>query len=109
MASLPTNAPGRRAAFTHLLALLAGIIIGKSIDADELRAYRSSSSSNDGALTRIRRGVKSFLVTGIVLGLIVKTGRMAIGGGYGGGGDDGGGGGGGGDGVKHDGGKWCPP
>jgi hypothetical protein len=74
--------PGKKAAFTHLLALLAGIVIGKSIDADELEAYRSSS--NDGAMTRLRRRVKSILVTGIVLGLIVKTGRMAIGDGGGG-------------------------
>jgi hypothetical protein len=79
MASLTS---GKMAAFTHLLALLAGIVIGKSIDADELEAYRSSS--NDGAMTRIRRGVKSILVTGIVMGLIVKTGRMAIGDGGGG-------------------------
>lgn len=77
MASLPFPTSGKKAAFTHLLALFAGIIIGKSIDADELEAYRSSS--NDGALVRIRRRAKSILVTGIVLGLIVKTFRMAIG------------------------------
>ncbi|KAL3789820.1 hypothetical protein ACHAW5_011243 [Stephanodiscus triporus] len=83
MASLPFPTSGKKAAFTHLLALFAGVVIGKSIDADKLEAYRSSS--NDGALARIRRRSKSFLVSVIVLGLIVKTFRMAIGDGGGGG------------------------
>ena len=89
MASLPTHhSYGKGYAFTHLLALLAGICIGKSIDADELDAYRSSSS-NDTAFVRIRRRLKSMAITGIVLGLIVRTGRMPIGGGDDGGEDDG--------------------
>ena len=91
MASLPTHhrAYGGGYAFTHLLALFAGICIGKSIDADELDAYRSSSHTNDSTFVRLRRRMKSMAVTGIVLGLIVRAGRMAIVGGMGG---DGGGG-----------------
>lgn len=82
MASLPSSS----SAFTHLLALCAGVIIGKSIDADELNAYRSSAGEN--LWTRIRRQMKSVLVGGVVLGLIVKTGGMAIGGLLGNGGHD---------------------
>ena len=74
MASLPSSS----SAFTHLLALVTGILIGKSIDADELQAYRSSSGDN--IWTKIRRQMKSVLVGGVVLGLIAKTGSMAIGG-----------------------------
>ena len=79
MASLPTSSSSSTTAFTHLLALLAGIVIGKSIDADELNAYRSSSSYGDDLWTRLRRQMKSILVGGIVLGLIVKTGSGAMG------------------------------
>ncbi|KAL3764416.1 hypothetical protein ACHAWU_004922 [Discostella pseudostelligera] len=84
MASLPTSptsttAAGSSSAFTHLLALVAGIIIGKSIDADELNAYRSSSSYADDLWTRIRRQMKSMIVGGVVLGLLVKTASEAMG------------------------------
>ena len=82
MASLPTNTSNTTtiAAFTHLLALFAGIVIGKSIDADELNAYRSSSSYYaDDVWTRIRRQMKSIIVGGVVLGLLVKTGSAAMG------------------------------
>jgi hypothetical protein len=80
MASLPNTATTTSCAFTHLLALLTGIVIGKSIDADELNAYRSSSSYADDIWTRIRRQMKSILVGGgVVLGLLVKTGSAAMG------------------------------
>lgn len=77
MASLPTTS-NTTAAFTHLLALITGIVIGKSIDADELNAYRSSSSYADDLWTRIRRQMKSVIVGGVVLGLLVKTGSAAM-------------------------------
>ena len=71
MASLPSTST----AFTHLLALLTGIAIGKSIDADELIAYRSL---DDTIFTRFRRKIKSILVGGVVLGLVYKTGSVAM-------------------------------
>ncbi|KAL9188943.1 hypothetical protein ACHAXT_011433 [Thalassiosira profunda] len=71
MASLPSSA----SAFTHLLALLAGIAVGKSMDADELNAYRSS---NEDLWSRVRRRIKSVAVGGIVLGLVVKVGGKAV-------------------------------
>ena len=77
----------KKAAFTHLLTLLTGIVIRKLINADELEAYRSSL--NDSAMRRIRQGIKLILVTEIVLDLIFKTGRMAIGNGGGGAHDSG--------------------
>ena len=73
MASLPSSST----AFTHLLALLAGVAIGKSMDATELNAYRSSA--DEGVLTKIRRKMREILIGGVVLGLLYKTGRMAIG------------------------------
>ena len=84
MASLPSSST----AFTHLLALVAGIAIGKSIDADELTAYRSSTSDNIG--TRIRRQMKSILVGSILVGLVIKTGSAAMRGLLGNGGEEGG-------------------
>ena len=84
MASLPSSST----AFTHLLALVAGIAIGKSIDADELTAYRSSTSDNIG--TRIRRQMKSILVGSILVGLVIKTGNAAMRGLLGNGGEEGG-------------------
>ena len=81
MASLPSSST----TFTHLLALLAGVAIGKSIDADELTAYRSSTAEDIWA--KLRRRIKTILAGGVVLGLIFKTGRMAIGGLLGDGGD----------------------
>lgn len=77
MASLLTPS-NTTAAFTHLLALVAGIVIGKSIDADELNAYRSSSSYADDLWTRIRRQMKSIIVGGVALGLLMKTGSAAM-------------------------------
>jgi len=71
MASLPSSST----AFTHLLALLTGIAIGKSIDADELSAYRSM---DDTIFTRFRRKIKSIVVGGVVLGLVYKTGSIAM-------------------------------
>ena len=71
MASIPSSST----AFTHLLALLTGIAIGKSIDADELSAYRSI---DDTPLRRFSRKIKSILVGGVVLGLVYKTGSIAI-------------------------------
>ena len=70
MASLPSSAT----TFTHLLALLTGVVIGKSIDADELDAYRSSES----IFASMRRRLKSTIVVGLVLGLVVKVGKRAI-------------------------------
>ncbi|KAL7547040.1 hypothetical protein ACHAWF_010362 [Thalassiosira exigua] len=70
MASLPSSG----AAFTHLLALLAGAAIGKSIDADELAAYRSSG---DTFWTKLRRKMKGIVAGGVALGLIYKTGSWA--------------------------------
>ena len=72
MASLPSSAT--TFTFTHLLALLAGVVIGKSIDADELGAYRSSES----IFASMRRRLKSTIVVGLVLGLVVKVGKRAI-------------------------------
>ena len=83
MASLPSS----RTAFTHLLALVAGIAIGKSIDADELTAYRSSTSDN--IFTRLRRQMKSILVGSILVGLVIKTGSATMRGLLGGGGEEG--------------------
>jgi len=71
MASLPSSST----AFTHLLALLTGIAIGKSIDADELSVYRSI---DDTIFTRLRRKIKSILVGGVVLGLVYKTGSIVL-------------------------------
>ena len=71
MASLPSSST----AFTHLLALLTGIAIGKSIDADELSAYRSI---DDTPLRRFSRKIKSIVVGGVVLGLVYKTGSIAM-------------------------------
>ena len=84
MASLPSSST----AFTHLLALVAGIAIGKSIDADELTAYRSSTSDNIGI--RIRRQMKSILFGSILVGLVIKTGSAAMRGLLGNGGEEGG-------------------
>lgn len=81
MSSLPSTST----AFTHLLALLTGIAIGKSIDADELIAYRSL---DDTIFTRFRRKIKSILVGGVVLGLVYKTGGVAMRGLLGSGADD---------------------
>ena len=71
MASLPSSST----AFTHLLALIAGVAIGKSIDADELDAYRAGT---DDFWAKIRRRIKSVLVGGVVLTLIYKTGSMTM-------------------------------
>ena len=75
MASLPSS----KYAFTHLLAMLAGVAIGKSIDADELHAYRSAAG--EGPSAKLRRRIKSLLAGGLVVGLIIETGRRAFGGG----------------------------
>jgi len=72
MASLPSGTT----TFTHLLALLAGVVIGKSIDADELDAYRSSN--DESIFASLRRRLKSTIVVGLVLGLVVKVGTRAI-------------------------------
>ena len=71
MASLPSS----KTALTHLLALLTGIAIGKSVDADELSAYRSS---NDDLWSRMRRKMKNVLIGTVVLGLVYKTGSAAV-------------------------------
>ena len=62
--------------------------MGKSIDADELNAYRSS---HDDIWTKIRRRMKSILAGTVVLTLVVATGRRALLGGSGGESDGGGG------------------
>mmetsp|Transcript_33466 Transcript_33466/g.80905 ORF Transcript_33466/g.80905 Transcript_33466/m.80905 type:complete len:90 (+) Transcript_33466:72-341(+) len=76
MASYPSSSSST--ALTHLLVLFAGIAIGKSIDADELSAYRHSAGED--IWTKLRRKIKSILAGGVVLGLIVKAGSRAIGG-----------------------------
>ncbi len=43
--------------FTHLSAFVGGVYIGKSIDAEELAAYRSASSYYDSASSWIKRGL----------------------------------------------------
>mmetsp|Transcript_7724 Transcript_7724/g.16531 ORF Transcript_7724/g.16531 Transcript_7724/m.16531 type:complete len:90 (+) Transcript_7724:110-379(+) len=63
-------------AFTHLLTFLAGVAVGKAIDADELQAYRSSHEED--TWSRIRRRIKSLLAGTVILSLLVKTGSWAL-------------------------------
>ncbi len=63
-------------AFTHLLTFLAGVAVGKAVDADELQAYRSSHEED--TWSRIRRRIKSILAGTIILTLLVKTGTRAM-------------------------------
>ena len=78
MASLPSTT----SAFTHTLTFLAGIAVGKSIDQDELNAYRSSNEDGwSGVFARMRRRIKGAAAGFVVLGLVYSIGRRAIGGG----------------------------
>ena len=90
MSSLPSSSS--RTAFTHLLTFLAGVVVGKAIDADELAAYRSSN--DDDVWTKVRRRLKSIAAGTVILTLVVKVGsRALLGDGKESGGRDGGGGG----------------
>ena len=71
MASLPSTSSFT----THLIALLTGVAIGKSLDAEELNAYRSA---HETLWSRVGRRVKYFLAGSIVLGLIAKVGSATL-------------------------------
>ncbi len=55
--------------FTHLSAFATGIYIGKSLDAEELAAYRSAASSS------FYESISSFVKKGVLvcLGVVVIT------------------------------------
>ena len=54
--------------FTHLSAFATGIYVGKSIDADELAAYRSASSDATSAwVKKILFGISFGIASGIIL------------------------------------------
>mmetsp|Transcript_19067 Transcript_19067/g.41263 ORF Transcript_19067/g.41263 Transcript_19067/m.41263 type:complete len:88 (+) Transcript_19067:153-416(+) len=72
MASFPSSST----AFTHLLTFLVGVAIGKSIDADELNAYRSSN--DDSIFAKLRRRMKSVVLGGVVVGLVGFVGKRAL-------------------------------
>ena len=71
MASLPSSA----SAFTHVITFLAGVAVGKSIDQDELNAYRSS---NESFFAKMQRRIKGAAAGFVVLGLAYAVGRRAI-------------------------------
>ena len=71
MASLPSTS----SLTTHFIALLAGVAIGKSLDAEELNAYRSV---HETVMSRVGRRVKYLLAGSIVLGLVVKLGSATL-------------------------------
>ncbi|KAL7519565.1 hypothetical protein ACHAWX_004323 [Stephanocyclus meneghinianus] len=78
MASLPSSTT----TLTHLLTFLAGIIVGKAIDQDELNAYRVSNEDGiAGFVAKIRRQIKTCVFGGVILGLVYSVGRRALTGG----------------------------
>ena len=71
MASLPSTS----SLTTQFIVFLTGIAIGKSLDADELHAYRSA---NETAWSRVGRQIKYLLAGGIILGMVAKLGSRAL-------------------------------
>mmetsp|Transcript_11377 Transcript_11377/g.17119 ORF Transcript_11377/g.17119 Transcript_11377/m.17119 type:complete len:86 (-) Transcript_11377:18-275(-) len=71
MASLPSTS----SLTTHFVAFLTGVAIGKSLDAEELNAYRSA---NETVWTKLGRQLKYFVAGSVVLGLVAKLGSTAL-------------------------------
>ena len=71
MASLPTTS----SLTTHFIAFITGMVVGKSLDAEELNAYRSA---NETVWTKLGRQLKYALAGSVVLGLVVKLGSTAL-------------------------------
>ena len=71
MASLPSTT----SLTTHLFAFLAGVAAGKSLDAEELNAYRSA---NETFMSRVGRRLKYFLAGSALFGLVIKLGSSAL-------------------------------
>lgn len=71
MASLPTTS----SLTTHFIAFLSGVVVGKSLDAEELNAYRSA---NETMWTKLGRQLKYFVAGSVVLGLVAKLGSTAL-------------------------------
>ena len=71
MASLPTTS----SLTTHFIAFLSGVVVGKSLDAEELNAYRSA---NETTWTKLGRQLKYFVAGSVVLGLVAKLGSTAL-------------------------------
>lgn len=65
MASLPSTS----SLTTHIVAFLTGVAVGKSLDADELNAYRSA---NETVWSKLGRQLKYVLAGGVVMGLVAK-------------------------------------
>mmetsp|Transcript_30782 Transcript_30782/g.48251 ORF Transcript_30782/g.48251 Transcript_30782/m.48251 type:complete len:85 (+) Transcript_30782:280-534(+) len=60
---------------THFVAFLTGMAVGKSLDAEELNAYRSS---NETVWTKFSRKLKYVVAGSVVLGLVAKLGSNAL-------------------------------
>jgi hypothetical protein len=71
MASLPSTS----SLTTHFVAFLTGVVIGKSLDAEELNAYRSA---HETVWSKLGRQLKYLLAGGVVLGLVAKIGSNAL-------------------------------
>mmetsp|Transcript_522 Transcript_522/g.869 ORF Transcript_522/g.869 Transcript_522/m.869 type:complete len:86 (+) Transcript_522:207-464(+) len=71
MASLPTTS----SLTTHFIVFLTGVVVGKSLDAEELNAYRSA---NETMWTKLGRQLKYFVAGSVVLGLVAKLGSTAL-------------------------------
>jgi hypothetical protein len=71
MASLPSTS----SLTTHFVAFLTGVVIGKSLDAEELNAYRSA---HETVWSKLGRQLKILFAGGVVLGLVAKIGTTAL-------------------------------